>query len=409
MEALKNTSAFSPTTGFQKSSKAALAPTSFSEKVQYYTLPENSTEDTRLVFSRYLAYCGTSDTGTLVAWKTWVVTWVCVVTPTFSSRLPSTNYRKIEVGAQQSTKLISLISQLQQALDSEDRAAVDSASIALRGFGDLPLLPRVNPEVDLGLGNGEWIGKVALCYYSLIVFLAGKRIEGSDHSQITSLRPRALRQKAHIAEDLDFLEGELRMSDHSHFMVNNAWAEMGQLRAVVFTEYSSYDSDETDVAKDIIWTSVHLMRYSSMNHALITYNFLQAYPWAVEMPALKTSISIYMASLREAGKIDPRLFPFLKLIYGDKAGLFPRKEMEPLIACALDDQEGTTATLADFYRSATFNPIVEAFRAEKERRENIRGLGLKKKETELMDFFGEEGVPGDAIHTPATNTDGAQL
>jgi len=396
MDALKNISAFSPTTGFQKSNKAALAPTSFSERVQYYSLAENAAEETRLALSRYLAYCGTSEGGALMAWKTWIVTWACLVTPAFAQRLPSTSYRKVEITAPQSTGLLTTISQLQAALDSEDRAAVDTASQALKALGSFPLLPRINPAADLGLGNGEWIGKVALCYYSLVLFLAGKRIEGDDHSQITDLRPKALRGKAHISDTLDFLEGELRMSDSAHFLINNAWSEMGQLRAVVFTEYAGYDTDDTDIAKDIIWTSIHLLRYSGMSHALITYNFLQAYPWAIDVPALKTSISIYMSSLKKAGEVDQRLFPFLKLIYGDKAGLFPRKEMEPLIACAVDAQKETTSTLADFYRNAAFNPVVEAFRAEMERRENIRGLGLERKEKELLDYFEGDGNPGDA-------------
>lgn len=282
-------------------------------------------------------------------------------------------------------------------MDTENRPGVEVASGALRESLDFPLLPRIHPDVDLALGNGEWVGKVVLCYYSIILFLAGKRIEGEDHSQITDLRPKALRGKAHIDAPLDFLEGSLRMSDASHLFINNAWSEMGQLRTVVFTEYAGYDSDDTDLAKDIIWTSVHLLRFAYMSHALITYNFLQAYPWAYDVPALKTSISIYISSLKESGKVDQRLFPFIKLIYGDKSGLFPRKEMEPLIACAKKVQEESNSSLADFYSNASFNPIVEAFMEEKERREKIRGMGLEKKEKELLDYFGEDEISGDSI------------
>lgn len=403
MDALKGISSFSPTTGFKPTRKTALAPTAFSEKIPFYHLPDNTTEEGRLVFSRYLAYCGTDKSSSIPSWKTWVATWTCLITPVFATRLPAQNYRKIDVTAQHMTRLQSVMSNLQTALDSEQRTEVDAAALEVKRLIEFPLLPRIDQGVDLGLGNGEWVGKVALCYYALVIHLAGKRIEGTDHSQITDARPKALKGKAHITDTLDFLEGELRMSDHSHLAVNNAWAEMGQLRSVVFMEYSNYDSDETDLAKDIIWTTMHLLRYSSMAHALITYNFLQAYPWAVEVPALRTSISIYISSLQKSAEVDQRLFPFIKLIYGDKTGMFPRKDMEPLIACAAAVQEETSASLADFYRNAAFNPVVDAFMAEKERREAIRYMGLQKKEKELMDYFG--GVDEEE-HTAAP-ADGA--
>lgn len=407
MEPFKGINSFSPATGFQKTGKSTLAPTAFSEKVPYYLLPDNCTEEQRLMFSRYLAYCGTATAGKLASWKTWVTTWVCLVTPAFSARLPVSSFRKVEITAQQTARLTLLMGNLQEALDSEDRSQVTIAGTELLAMSEYPLLPKISDEVDLALGNGEWIGKVALCYYALVLFLAGKRLEGEDHSQLSDLRPRALRGKAHIEDPLDFLEGGLRMSDFSHLSINNAWSEMGQLRAIVFTEYAGYDSDDTDMAKDIIWTTMHLLRYSNMAHALITYNFLRAYPWAADVPSLKTSIAIYFASLKKSSEIDQKLFPFIKLIYGDKAGLFPRKEMEPLIACASSVQQETSSTLADFYRDATFNPVVDSFMTEKERRENIRNLGLVKREKELLDYVGDIDDDG-TNETPASTPENAQ-
>jgi len=403
MDLFKNSTSFSPASGFQKAGKSTLAPTSFSEKTAYYSLPDECPEETKLLFAKYLAYCGTSEVTNLFKWKSWITTWVCVITPAFASRLPPINFRKIEVGAQALPNLVKQMGDLERALDAEDRDAVDLAGAAISDNKDFPLLPPVKAGINFGLGNGEWTGKVALCYYALVIFLAGKRIEGDDHSQITDARPKALRGKAHITEPLDFLEGDLRISDKAHLSLNNAWSELGQLRGVVFREYASYDSDESDTSKDIIWTSMHLLRYSNMAHALITFNFLRAFPWATEVPALMTSIAIYTSSLKEAEKIEPKMFPFIKLIYGDKSGLFPRKEMEPLIACAKDALESTNSTLSDFYTNAAFNPIVEAFREERARRENIRDLHLQKREKELTDFFTpDESTQIGGLDTPAT-------
>jgi hypothetical protein len=182
------------------------------------------------------------------------------------------------------------------------------------------------------------------------------------------------------------LEGELRLSDESHLAINNAWAEMSQLRALVFTEYAHYNASETDMAQDIVYTTMHLLKFSNMAHAKITFDFLRAYPWAVEVPALRTSIGIYLDSIKVASSMDQNLFPYVKLIYGDKSNVFPRKELEPLVACATTVNQATQTSLADFYRSNAFNPIVEAFIIEKERRENIRDLTLRKQESELKDY-----------------------
>jgi len=400
MDSISKTSVFSPASGFQKGKKPTLSVTAFAEKIPYYALPSEVTSENQLLVARYLAYCGTSDSQRLPEWKTWILTWACLITPAFQGRLPATAFTKIIMGPQILPHVVNAITSLENAHLAGDREATDTAGNQIKALNVMPLIPRIKQEVDMASGNGEWNGKVAMCYYAMVVFLAGKKIENNDHSQINDARPKALRGKAHIPDPLDYLEGDLKMNDSSHLCLNNAWSEMGQVRSIIFREYAMYDDDEADLMKDILWTNVHLMRYSNMGHALITYNFLQAYPWAADVPALKTSIGIYLNSLREASKIDSKLFPFIKLIYGDRSGLFPRKEMEPLVACSVATQKETSSTLSDFFTSATFNPIVDAFLEEKARRDNIRDLGLQKTEKELTDYFGDSelvATPADSV------------
>lgn len=407
MDSISKTSVFSPASGFQKGKKPQLSLTAFAEKIPYYALPDETTTANRLLVARYLAYCGTSESLRLPEWKTWIVTWACLITPAFMGRLPTTTFSKITMGPNIFPHVIQVVTNLENAHLANDREATDESGNAIKALNVMPLLPEIKHSVDMAFGNGEWSAKVALCYYSMVIFLAAKRIENDDHSSINDARPKALRGKAHIPDQLDYLEGELKMSDSSHLCINSSWSEMGQLRSVVFREYALYDDDEADLMKDILWTNVHLMRYANMGHALITYNFLQAYPWAADVPALKTSIGIYLNSLREASKVDQKLFPFIKLIYGDRSGLFPRKDMEPLVACSVAVQKETSSTLADFYTSSTFNPIVDAFLEEKARRDNIRDLGIQKAEKELVDYFGDSEVintPADSVAEPATDT-----
>jgi len=386
MDFLSGSTAFSPAPIARSSKKGILAPISFVDKVVVPVLPKGTSDLTKLNMGTYLMMAGTSRKVNPAEWKTYVAAYVCLVTPTFTDGLSVGTFTKIEMTAAQITELNTAMGALKIALDegNDDSAAAASATLKSRPF--IPGAPSIDPEANLLAGNGEWANKVIVCHYSIILFLAGKRIDKEDHSQITVARPQALRGKAHISESLDFLEGELRLSDESHLAINNAWAEMSQLRALVFTEYAHYNASETDMAQDIVYTTMHLLKFSNMAHAKITFDFLRAYPWAVEVPALRTSIGIYLDSIKVASSMDQNLFPYVKLIYGDKSNVFPRKELEPLVACATTVNQATQTSLADFYRSNAFNPIVEAFIIEKERRENIRDLTLRKQESELKDY-----------------------
>jgi hypothetical protein len=386
MDFLKSATTFAPTGLVARSKKTLLAPVTFVDKIIVPILPKNASDLTRLHTAIYMMMAGTSEEGTPSEWKSYVAAYVCLVTPTFPDGLSPGTFTKVEMSAAQVTDLNTHMTSLVTALEADDEGLADAASEALKSGPLIPGLPSINPNVDLLLSNGEWINKVVICHYSIVLFLAGKRLDGADHTQATVSRPLALRGKAHITDSLEFLEGELRLSDSSHLMINNAWSEMSQLRALVFNEYAYYSSSETDAGQDLIFTTMHLLRFSNMAHAKITFDFLRAYPWAVEVPALKTPIGIYADSVRASQKIDPAIFPYVKLIYGDKSNIFPRKELEPLVACAATVNQSTQASLADFYRSNAFNPIVEAFLEEKARRENIRDLTLKKQEVDLLDY-----------------------
>lgn len=396
MNFIRSSSVFSPSGVTSQKKKATLAPTSFGSKTVVYTIPQSATESQKLALGMLYIFCGTSTEGGLGKWKTWVASYVCLVTPSFSGQLASESFLETRLSEALMANLEAMMMDFMHYLENGDVDNADLAADVIKGQTLLPGLPAIPADADLLQSAGEWDGKVILCHYSVMLFLAGKRLDGPDHSQATVKRPEALRGKTHIGEPLETLEGVLRMSDESHVSINNAWSEMSQLRSLVFSEYAKYDSDQTDMAKDIIWTTMHLLRFSNMAHATITYNFLCAYPWADEVPALRTSIGVYAESVKMAARCDPHILPFLKLIYGDKSGLFPRKEMEPLIACAKDVLKDTSRTLDDFYSDASFNPVIEAFRNEMERRESIRAGKILREEKDLKDYL---GIPEESQST----------
>lgn len=390
MSSTQGSSVFGPSAGFAKAGKKSLNATAFAEKIVYYSPPDGISADNLRLLSMYIVFCGTSKSVRLTNWKTWIVTYVGMVSPGLARTFPPATFVKTPISPVALTSIARSMEALDTSFDSGDRSQITAATLAVASLNDLPLLPKMHETIDYAETAGEWVNKAIICHYSVVLFLAGKQVKIEDRSQITVARPKALRNKAHLGDSISILDGGARLSDEAHIALNNAWSEMGQLKAIVFMEYAEYSSAEADGMQEIIWTSMHLLRFSGFAHAAISSSFLTAYPWAIDVPSLRASVGVFSNSVEEAKKLDPKLLPFMKLIYGDKASLFPRKEMEPLIACATAVLTETSSTLSDFYTNNAFNPIVNAFLDEKERRENIRNLTTQKAEKELMDYFGEE-------------------
>jgi hypothetical protein len=291
-----------------------------------------------------------------------------------------TTYAPIQLTETQVAELNEKMAALSSGLELEDEGAVLAAETAIKAGVLIPGLPSVDPEAPLAESYGEWAPRIIVSHYSIVLFLAGKRIEGDDHTAISVNRPLALRGKAHIIDQSAFMEGQLRLSDISHIQINNAWSESSSLRAACLSEFSLFSQSDTEFTQDLIYTTMHLLKYSNMTHAKITYDFLLGNTWAIEVPALRKSIGVFLDSVRASASYADHLLPYLKLIYGDKIDIFPRKDLEPLIACAVAVGAETNPTLLDFYVSGEHQSIVDAFLEEYEARKRIRSKELAKRE-----------------------------
>jgi hypothetical protein len=315
-------------------------------------------------------FAGTSLTGTLVEWKSYLAGYTVLMTPSLAGMLPQATYTRVVIPESQMTTIRQAHQTFFSILQDTDVAPTPEQKQAYANRGFPAGIPTPNTVLPWEEAYGEVDPKVIACHFAIVLFLAGKRIEGSDHTPITVKRPEALRSKAHFKDVIGFLDGSLRLSDPSHPILNSAWAESSALRAKCFTEYSQFAHMETDIIQDLIYTTMHLLKYSGMQHAKITYGFLQAYPWVVEMPALRAAVATYMESVQAASKYPEHVQPYIKLIYADKAGLFPRNELEPLVECALDVAKKTTPTLQEFYTSDNYASVVDAFNRERQKRES---------------------------------------
>jgi len=371
MEKTFKTSLFDPAPSVVGKSKTKLMATGFSKKVPYYVVPDSATDNDKLIFGVYLMYCGTSKNTSVEVWKTYVLTYAALITPGFAGAFPASSYLKTEINPIVFDGLVNLVRNFDALMEAQNAAEVTRVNNEIVQFATLDLLPRPDATVPLSGSYGEWDIKVLFCHYSIMLYLAGKRVAGVDRTQITVARPRALKGKVHIEANVNFLEGTLRLSNESHIGINNAWSEMGAVRNVVFSEYAKYEDVSTDELQNIIWTTMHLLKYSQMGHSVIVYNFIQAYPWVFELPSLRPSLACYVRSVVSAADHDKKMFPYIKLIKGDKSEIFPRKEMEPLIACAVAGLEETQTTLSAYYVDPAYGAVVDAFMEMKAHREKM--------------------------------------
>lgn len=384
MDTLKDLTVFSPSSGQTKGRRGPLMPIAFVDRITVPVLPANTSDDNRMAYGFLLMCCGTSESTSAKEWKTYVAAYTATVAPGLVARFPGSSYLAVPMTDTQVAAVGQSYIALKTAVESGDVGAVTAEAVRIGASPIAPGLPKINSALDWTEAEGEWITKILICHYSIVLFAAGKRIEGTDHSALSKARPEALRKKAHFPDICGFLDGPLRLSDTSHLQINNAWAEMSGLRALVITEFSRYSQSETDFSQDLIFTTMHLLRFSGMQHARLTMDFLRAYPWAFEIPALRGPISIYIESIRAAARYDEGIQPFIKLIYGDKAAVFPRKDLEPLVACAVACATEASEALRDFYVSNDYSTIVEAFLEERERRQKIRDGELLLKEQTVL-------------------------
>jgi len=387
---------FNPSSGPTKRQGGRAVKPSISQALPVPFLPASTGQEDRVRYIAFLALCGTSKTESVTAWKLYIVSYTLALFPMFEGQLDRTIYSPVPITPEVLQSISLAMTNLDGMIWEENTETLSAQERALNALSAGPGLPQPDPEAWSRYILEEAQPKILVCHYAILLFMAGKRVDGSDHTPLTRARPEALIKKSHLPVNPELLMGSIRFSDESHVQINNAWQELALLRSLCFTSFAEYEQDATNDLQDIIYTTMHLLKYSGMQHAKIVNGFLQAYPWAREVPALRTAISKFDQSILSAARYPKKVQPYIKLIYGDKADIFPRKEMEVLISCAVSASEETSPDIVNFYTSEAFTSIVEAFMAERSRRGNVRTLTLRADEHSLLSKLGHLDI------TPAT-------
>lgn len=352
--------------------------------ITVYTLPSGAPLEDTLNLALLCALCCSSTEGTRLQWKSLIATYIHALTEGIVDKLPTDQFSMVPLSPEAVKHMREWYTNVRQAennagSDVTDPHPKEVAALMLPKGVNLPVPPTVESPYYISLNRNV---TALAAHQSLVVFLAGKQVDDNNRSALTDKRPRALIDKYRI-EYTDLLNGAYRISDRAHKELNQAWLEMTTLKAACFREYATYTHKDTDLQEDILLTTINLMRFMQMQHAVLIHKFLLAYPWAKEFPPLRRFVAIFEQSMISASKIDPHLQPFIKIIYGDKSGLFPRKDLGPLIACALATEQETSETLRQYFHDESYGSIVNAFLNERTHFEELRHKkagGAKEKE-----------------------------
>lgn len=350
-----------------------LLPTALTLKTKVYVVPAGLSADQLLMVGLVFMLMGTADSATLEMWKSYLVSYTCFLIPGMRQRLPTDLFTFSTIPMAMITAVLERVQPYVAAaqLDEASNTLPDDGLSGIMLHGDLPAAAALQGYKWCG---AEATSKHVFSHYSIIVYLAGKVVTEEKRDNFVTARSGAMISKAKLDALTLTLNGPLRLSDSSHIYLNAAWGEMSIFRATCFLEFMGYASMKVTHSQELIYTSVHLLRYSGMSHAMFAYKLIRAYPWVKDFEPLQSSYHVFMDSLRMSLKVPEQLQPYLKIIYADKSGLFPRKDMEPLVACALAEEEKVSESITNFYRSDKFAGIVDMFLEEKAQ----RAAGIKR-------------------------------
>lgn len=392
MDLLDSSTFFAPRAHAPKGKK--LLKTTLVGKTTVYIFPKDLTEEELLSIGLLLALTGTNTTAALAEWKSYICTYSCFLIPELQGALKKESYTLVNVSK---ANIAASLSTVKQYLDVAQEEEANN-KVSDTGLAKIKLhngLPSIDAESGYKWVGAEATAKHIYAHYAMLVFLAGKTVTDLNRDAVTVNRPAALIGKFHLDEETMLLNGNLRISDVGHTLANVAWGEMTSFRAACFSEFIKYASVDVDLGQDIIYTNVHLMRYANMGHAKLSYKLIRANPWVLDFAPLASSIAVFMDSVRVSMTVAPSLQPYVKLMYGDKSGLFPRKEMEPLVACAAALEEEVSETVTNFVRSDKYAAIVDLFLEE-------RRMRMAKKRTARVATLAEIE---EADEADATNPD----
>lgn len=315
-----------------------------------YTWPSGITASEKLCFLAYFTAYGTSDDDSPSRWATWMYSYIVLCFETMEDLIRRAGGREYKF-EKLPIKLIKDIAELQRSALNFDGSGDNQeyADILLRvrfplAFPDIDRTTAVFPDV---LAAGATIPSV-YGFCSLLIFLAGKKINEKNSITITERRPQNLVDTYSISEQASyFLTGDGKMQSVAHKMCNQAWVTHAQARVAILTDVASFAIGST-LPQRVVYTVSKLLENVGMQPAYYIHRFLQAFPECVEYACIRPALGVYAASIREVAQADARIQPYYKVINGDLTRAFHRNGILALSAVAISFEKHMAPSMRNF-------------------------------------------------------------
>jgi hypothetical protein len=229
-------------------------------------------------------------------------------------------------------------------------------------FVNIPLpehLPSYTAVLDVHLINASKIEGI-YGYYSLLLFLAGKKITVDNISSVTDRRPSALLRKYGDNGISYILTGPGRIADHNFYYLNLAWTRLPAPRLAICKETATYEGT-VNRSQEVVFTTFALMRWSNVQYVPLIKTLMDAYPQVGRVSYLRPGIEEFKKSVVMLLTKPVHYQPYWKLLYGDATQIFSRKNMQTLIACAVAYNRRFQPTLANFVADPQSTHLVDDF------------------------------------------------
>lgn len=333
-------------------------------KVRVYALPGVHADNKRevMAFHLYLIVSGTSPSEDRQEWRNYIATLVCLCFPDIRQKIvDNAAYEESFLSDEMLTLLMTWYDTYTTLSEAGDDVDLKAEIITTANAMVLPLSLPVGKASASATLSDVCDFEAIYGHLSLVLFLAGKRIDEKNRAAITAKRPGAIERKYYNSRAIASLTGALALSNNAHAQIHAAFAHLSHMRIVTFEMVAGFNQQNGDPRAEVVATNTRLMRFSGMQQAAIIDAFLSSHEEAFSVPMLAPAIASYTASLVDLAKVPDAVRPYFKIMYADATRAFNRNDVSHLICVALDDAIALNPTLGQYNKPPNYAEVVASY------------------------------------------------
>lgn len=315
-----------------------------------YTWPKGVTDDEKLTFLSYFTAFGLSEDESPSKWATWMYSYIVLCFDTMEDLIRRQGNREYRF-EKLSVELVKGISSLAEAAlefeGSGDNTEYEARLGRISFPTQFPSIPKTSEFFPDVLAAG-CIVEAVYGFCSLLIFLAGKRINEKNVITISERRPQNLIDTYSINEMAAYyLNGDGKMGTVAHHMCNQAWVTYAPARIAIITDVAAFATGST-LPQRVVYTVSKMIENTGMQPAYYIHRFLQAFPESINYTCIRPALGVYAASIREVAQADSRIQPYYKVIHGDLTRAFHRNGLLALSAVSISFEKIMSPSMRNF-------------------------------------------------------------